>query len=130
MGVIQVFVALALAHLIADFPLQTEWVYQLKLRSRWGLVVHVTLHLAMTMLLLRISGQDALLLLILGVSHYGLDWLKMQHPFRPHAVGFAMDQMLHTLILFMLAMLWQSLPTPHIPHPEWREEGILGKLGV
>ncbi len=109
MGVIAVFAGLVLAHLLGDFPLQTEWLYQIKVRSRWGLVIHVAVHLALTVLVVRIGGRDALLLLILGVTHYGLDWLKMAISFRPHAVGFVLDQVMHTLILVTLALLWPHL---------------------
>ncbi|MCI0398497.1 MAG: DUF3307 domain-containing protein, partial [Chloroflexi bacterium] len=67
---------LLLAHLIADFPLQTNRIYALKIRSNAGIALHVGIHLAVTILLLKNALADWLLLLILAVSHFTLDWLK------------------------------------------------------
>lgn len=123
MGAIPVFVSLALAHLLADFPLQMEWLYQLKLRSRLGLVVHVAFHLLMTLLLLRLRLGDMWLLVVLGGTHYVLDWGKMRTTFRLQAPAFVLDQGLHAIILALLATRWPTL-TPRLPL-DWAFAGVV-----
>lgn len=46
------FLKLFLAHLIADFVLQFEELYQLKVRSLWGHILHVLIHGVVSLLLL------------------------------------------------------------------------------
>lgn len=35
-----IFDRLLLAHLLADFPFQTNWIYAQKLKSIWGVILH------------------------------------------------------------------------------------------
>lgn len=63
------FFILLLAHLLADFPLQTNRIFRLKVTSNAGLALHVLIHVAMAALLLRQPAQHLNLLLALGVAH-------------------------------------------------------------
>jgi hypothetical protein len=38
--------ALVLAYLIADFPLQANWIYRFKVRCAAGLALHAAIHTA------------------------------------------------------------------------------------
>ena len=49
----QLFATLLLGHLIADFPLQTDWVVQFKKRHITGLALHASIHVGVTALLIR-----------------------------------------------------------------------------
>ncbi|MCI0579078.1 MAG: DUF3307 domain-containing protein [Chloroflexi bacterium] len=94
---------LLLAHLIADFPLQTNRIYALKIRSNAGIALHVGIHLAVTILLLKNALADWLLLLILAVSHFTLDWLKLRCAHRLQSPSFLLDQVAHVVILVAIA---------------------------
>lgn len=100
------FWTLALAHLIGDYPLQTDRLVRLK--RRWdGLLLHVAIHLALMLLL---SGRDSLRiwpqLLALTAIHYAVDTLKNIETNRwPHVVilPYFLDQLLHILSLYFVA---------------------------
>src|SRR5690606_27510716 len=76
-GSMTTFLALWLAHLLADFPLQTNRVFRLKIASNAGLALHVAIHLLMTVLLVQQPARHLSLLLVLGVVHFLIDWTKL-----------------------------------------------------
>ena len=108
------FLALLLAHLLADFPLQTNRVFRLKISSNSGLAVHVLIHLVMTALLLQRPGQHLDLLLGLGVAHFVTDWIKVRFPGEPQWPGFIMDQLAHLAAILFFAW-WQPDVTAVLP---------------
>jgi hypothetical protein len=111
------FATLLLAHLIADFPLQSNFVFRLKTRSPAGLLLHVGLHLLILCLLLVDPWRYWPALLFLGVSHYTIDWLKVKRPSSPEWPAFLLDQAAHIAVLAIIA-LWQ----PNMilqPMPDW-----------
>ncbi|MCC6607290.1 MAG: DUF3307 domain-containing protein [Anaerolineae bacterium] len=101
------FLALWLAHLLADFPLQTNRVFRLKIASNAGLALHVAIHLLMTVLLVQQPARHLSLLLVLGVVHFLIDWTKLRLPGDPQWPGFLLDQLAHLVSLGLLA-LWQG----------------------
>ncbi len=100
------FLALWLAHLLADFPLQTNRVFRLKIASNAGLALHVLIHLLMTALLVRQPASHLSLFLALGLVHFVIDWTKLRLPGDPQWPGFLLDQLAHLVSLGLLA-LWQ-----------------------
>ncbi len=106
--------ALLLAHLIGDFPLQTNRIFRWKLQSNLGILLHVVIHLLVTALLLQEPEQFWLLLVWLGVIHFGIDWLKLRIPVRHQAPGFVIDQMAHLISLLGLAMAFPEARS-HLP---------------
>lgn len=100
---------LLLAHVIADFPLQTNQIFRWKMQSNLGILLHVAIHLAVTALTLRHSLSMWRLLLLLGVIHFGIDWLKLRIPVRRQTPGFIIDQLAHLLSLVYLAMMFPNL---------------------
>ncbi|MBK8900639.1 MAG: DUF3307 domain-containing protein [Anaerolineaceae bacterium] len=100
------FLALLLAHLLADFPLQTNRIFRLKVAGNAGLVLHVLIHILTTALLVRRPASHLDLLLVLGVVHFLIDWIKLRFPHDPQWPGFLLDQLAHLLSLGLLA-LWQ-----------------------
>ncbi len=99
------FLKLILAHLIADFILQFDKLYQLKVKSRVGHVFHAAIH-GLTSLLLalpylrdpRVWG----LILTLAVIHYFQDLLKYHlQKERPQStcIFFSVDQVFHVLFI-------------------------------
>lgn len=97
------FLALLLAHLIGDFPLQTPWVFAWKKRGIGGLFIHILLHVGVAFVLVQDGGRFWRLWLILGTAHFVVDWFKLHLAFRPAWVGFLLDQVVHVTILGFLA---------------------------
>ncbi len=100
------FSYLLLAHFLADFPLQTNAIYQWKVRSFWGVLIHSFLHLlCMVALFLRNLPQVWIPLGILFLLHTLQDHLKVRigaekvNTPRP----FILDQVLHYLWLGLAA---------------------------
>jgi hypothetical protein len=97
---------LYLAHLLADYPLQTDRMVELK-RTWSGLMLHVFVHL-LTMLLLVGSLRSFLWLpiLILTVTHYLIDTLKNAIArLRPAWIrgSYVFDQVLHLISVVAVA---------------------------
>ena len=101
------FIKLFLAHLIGDFLLQSNtWVIhreENKVASKY-LYFHVLLHFVVTMILLWDFRYWKIALIIM-VSHYGIDLLKMYTTplFKNKSIPFFMDQILHVIVLYCCA---------------------------
>lgn len=123
-----VFWMLVLAHLIGDYPLQTDWLVSVK-RNWWGLSLHVGVHL-LVLLILAGSALPSLwpYLVTLAVIHYCIDafknWLSSV---RPQWVNgpYIFDQFLHLLSLIGIT-LWianrldpSALASRLFLSPEW-----------
>jgi hypothetical protein len=100
--------ALLLGHLIADFPLQTSWIYRYKTESWLGVVLHSAIHVLVTALLIRPLQATVPLLILLGILHFITDFTKSRLPAKRQSPGFLIDQFIHGLVLFLLAKLWQG----------------------
>lgn len=94
---------LLLAHLIADFPLQLNWVFQLKHRHWAGLLLHAAIHAMTTAVLLRNPFVHWPIPTTVCVVHFAFDWLKIRIDFKPLSIAFILDQMAHWLVLILLA---------------------------
>ena len=116
-----VFWMLMLAHLVADYPLQPDWMVQAK-RTWRGLTLHVGVHLAM-LLILAGTGRSAFwpFLLALAAMHFAIDafknWLGRV---RPDAVSgpYILDQFLH-LISLLLVAVWITAAVPADAIPQY-----------
>ncbi len=101
------FTKLFLAHLIGDFLLQpNRWVVHKeanKVASKY-LYFHVLLHFVVTMILLWDFSYWKIALII-TVSHYGIDLLKLYTSplFKNKNIPFFIDQMLHIIVLYCSA---------------------------
>ncbi|MFC2149443.1 DUF3307 domain-containing protein [Candidatus Auribacterota bacterium] len=99
------FLRLILAHLIADFPLQTDNIYRLKIKGHLGLFLHSLIIFFVSLLfvlpLLKLPVVWILLILIMA-THYLIDWLKVRYSkqlkLRSVFWGFILDQVLHVSI--------------------------------
>jgi hypothetical protein len=98
---------LILAHLIADFPLQTNGIFRLKHRHWAGVLLHAAIHGAVAAILLQDPfARWPMLVTLVGV-HFTIDWLKLRIDFRLKSLGFILDQITHGLALLLLAT-WPS----------------------
>lgn len=97
-----IFLRLVLAHLIADFPLQTDEIYRLKVKGQFGQFLHAFVIVAVSALFvapfLTIPSMWAVLAFI-GVCHYIIDNTKLIWNDRIKDKwlfwGFLLDQALH-----------------------------------
>lgn len=109
-------IVLILAHLIADFPLQTNTIYHLKKESVVGILLHSGIHALMAFLLTGLRWDLWYVWLFLWVTHALTDWAKLNYKSPKQWVGFLIDQFIHLLILFIIA-IWQ--PGLSSPLPDW-----------
>lgn len=104
------FWPLLLAHLIADYPLQSDWMVQAK-KSLPGLTLHVAVHLWALLIILNVClpfAWRATLPTVLAVVilHFGIDaWKNMFNRRWPRWVigGYLQDQTLHVASLLLVA---------------------------
>ncbi len=112
------FWILFLAHLIADYPLQTDWMVRAK-RTWSGLTLHVTIHFV-TMLVLVWPATRFIWpqLLALAGLHFAIDAFK--NYLATHKPGWVVgpyffDQFLHLVSIWMVATWIMSSPPPVSP---------------
>ncbi|MCA9945472.1 MAG: DUF3307 domain-containing protein [Ardenticatenaceae bacterium] len=103
------FLALLLAHLLADFPLQTNRIFRLKIAGNLGLALHVLIHIVMAAVLIQQPGQHLDLLLILGLAHFVTDWIKVRFSSNPQWPGFVLDQLAHVAAILLLSIVWPGV---------------------
>lgn len=97
---------LFLAHLVGDYPLQSEWLIENK-RSLWGLSLHTAIHLALMLLVVGAASAEVWpKILVLALIHFLLDLTKSRLFSRwPEQATFhyVADQILHILSIFLVA---------------------------
>jgi hypothetical protein len=97
---------LLLAHLIGDYPLQSDWLVENK-RTWWGLTLHTAIHLAVTLLILgAVSAEAWPKVFVLILVHFLLDLAKtaMVDLWSKHiGLQYAVDQVLHVVSIFLVA---------------------------
>ncbi len=105
------FWTLGLAHVVADYPLQTDGLVRVK-RHWAGLLLHVVIHFLMMLLL---SGRHSLIiwpqLVVLTAAHYAIDAFKNFESRRwPRIVvrPYVLDQLLHIVSIALVAAWIQS----------------------
>jgi len=110
---------LFLAHLIGDYPLQSEWLVEHK-RSLWGLSLHTAIHLAVTLLVLGSASAEAWpKILLLIFFHFLLDLTKSSLLSKwptYAALQYVVDQVLHIVSIF-LAARWIERDLPAVLMP-------------
>ena len=106
---IYLFTTLLLAHLIADFPLQTDLIFRLKNKNWMGVALHASVHVVVTGLLLPNSFSAWPLLAALGFLHFLCDWTKLRCQSNSQASIFLLDQTAHVIVLLLLAGLFVGI---------------------
>ncbi len=112
------FFVLLLAHLLGDFPLQTNRIFKMKLANKRGLSLHIAIHVITAAVLIENWWLHWPLLLVLGIVHFLTDYIKirLQKPGKPLTVGFILDQIAHILAIVVFAW-WQ--PNVQSILPQW-----------
>ena len=102
---LNIFVCLLLAHVLSDFVFQSNLIYKLKTKSKYGLYLHVTMSFVLSFLLCMPFSFNFFFLLWLvavTISHYFIDKIKLffqRNIIKKELVHFFIDQSLHILIL-------------------------------
>lgn len=119
-----IFIRLIAAHLIADFLLQTDRVFQIKVKYKWGVLLHGSIVGVVTALALLPYFQYPLIvvLFLIGfVLHIFQDKAKILYNFqieRNNLWTFLLDQLLHFLVLAVISFGTMNLDIPSYPGPE------------
>ncbi|WP_312337274.1 DUF3307 domain-containing protein [Anaerospora hongkongensis] len=99
------FLYLLLAHYLADFPLQSDFLASMKGKNNYLLLCHVLIYSLLVGAVLDFLGIYALWkLALLIVSHAVIDYWKCHYAPKDTALtsGLYIDQTLHVLILLIL----------------------------
>lgn len=112
---IELFLCLWLAHLVADFVLQTSDSCSSKAESHWR-SIHQYIHAGIVFALSWLMSFDLRFwwcALIIGALHLCIDVWKSYR--KEDVIWFSLDQLLHLLVLIGVAWLWTSMYEWHIP---------------
>jgi len=116
--VLETAIALAFGHSLADFLMQTDEMVRHKTRPH-VLLLHICIVTAVSWAALGFPLAPLLLILV-AVSHFGIDWLKLRHGsgnFGP----FVIDQAAHLAMILLAAALfpgaWAAGLWAHGPGP-------------
>ncbi|HTL47707.1 MAG TPA: DUF3307 domain-containing protein [Verrucomicrobiae bacterium] len=105
------FLKLYLAHLIGDFILQFEELYRLKVRSVWGHLLHVLIHVLVSLIIIYpYWHQPSIWFFILGLGtvHFIQDVIKYTTQKKIPAYTFPLfviDQIFHGLVVSSVMLL-------------------------
>jgi len=103
------FYRLLLAHIIADFPLQTNQIFKVKTNTEWGVLIHTLIVLIFSVLFTfpyLESPKVIIILLVIFLSHTVIDKLKMEYSNKTKNQSIRillLDQALHIAIIAVLA---------------------------
>lgn len=111
---------LLLAHLFADFPLQTNGLAKLKKSSLTGVFIHVMIYMVVTALLLQDPFHYWPLVLGLTAAHFIIDAGKTICKLKSEVYCFILDQGLHFATVAFAAYLahqyWSPAPVGILPN--------------
>ncbi len=102
------FYRLLLAHIIADFPLQTKQIFKVKMNTQWGVILHTLIVLIFSVLFAfpYLEGSKVIIiLLIIFLSHTVIDKLKLEYSKKTNNQSIKiliLDQVLHIAIIAVL----------------------------
>jgi hypothetical protein len=119
------FLALLLAHLVGDFPLQPGWIVKNKSKQTWPLLCHGIIHLLLAWASLLFYASIAplslfnqLIVLAYVLAHLLIDRLKYRLTARKTLADnwktFLLDQLLHLVILAFVAVLLTGAPASEL----------------
>jgi len=102
------FYRLLLAHIIADFPMQTSQIFKVKANTEWGILIHTLIVLIFSILFTFPYLEDTkviIIIIIVFISHTVIDKLKMEYSKKTKNQSIRillLDQALHIAIIAVL----------------------------
>ena len=115
----EIFWRLLLAHLLADFTLQTDYINKAKRKSHLGMILHVSIHVIVSIIFIydylnvswfkfldfKIKGY--LILVLLSFIHFIVDetrvYLVKNLNYRDNTFNFLADQFMHFYFIFLFS---------------------------
>ncbi len=114
------FTTLLLAHLFADFPLQTNGLAKLKKERLAGVFLHVLVYIVITAWVIHEPLHYWPLILGLGIVHFLIDALKTHCARTLETFYFVIDQCLHVssigIATFFALRWWAESPQSRLPY--------------
>ncbi len=114
------FWLLLLAHFIADFPLQSDEIFALKSKYKWGVLPHILISFITNLIIAfpYLSFKSFWLAVVFLVSvHFLLDWSKilLTHKFLSDSLFiFLLDQLFHIFFIWLACYNLFDIPSPDI----------------
>ncbi|HOJ92627.1 MAG TPA: DUF3307 domain-containing protein [Dictyoglomaceae bacterium] len=122
------FLRLFLAHLLADFPLQSNLIFRYKKQTKYGILLHTSIYLIISLLLSfpYLKYPEAIIfILFLFFVHTLIDLKKMNRSIRSNndnIKNFIIDQLEHIISISLVFLL------PISKNPEYLGTKILGGI--
>jgi hypothetical protein len=129
-----IFYQLLLAHLIADFPLQFNELFKLKVKSKWGIVLHCVIVGVIAGLFLFpyiFAPQMWLAIIVLTVSHFIIDYVRIDFSSKTQSDNlwmFLLDQFCHIAIVWLVSLMLISIHSPPLTIPDFIKVIIYNKV--
>lgn len=104
------FYRLLLAHIVADFPLQTKRIFNIKMNSEWGVILHTAIVLIFSIFFTFPYLEDPKYVMILSIiflSHTVIDKIKLEYSKKINNQSlriFLLDQILHIATITVLTV--------------------------
>ena len=102
------FYRLLLAHIIADFPLQTSQIFKIKMNTQWGVILHTLIVLIFSLLFAFPYLENLrviIIIIIIFATHTIIDKIKLDYSKKNTNQDikiFLLDQFLHIAIIAVL----------------------------
>ncbi|MBO7417744.1 MAG: DUF3307 domain-containing protein [Bacteroidaceae bacterium] len=122
----ELFLSLVLAHLVADFVLQTGKTCKDKKERNWRSPYHYV-HALIVFGLAWLVSWDVCFwwgALVIGFSHFAVDMFKSYH--EENVKWFAADQLLHLAVLALISWIWISEYRWNLPFCVTTKEVTMG----
>jgi len=109
------FYRLLLAHIIADFPLQTKQIFKVKMNTEWGVLLHTLIVLIFSILFAFPYLEAPKVIMVLWViflSHTVIDKIKLEYSKKNANQDikiFLLDQFLHISIIAALSFNFEKI---------------------
>lgn len=115
------FWRLLLAHVLGDFPLQTDTIYYLKARTKSGCFLHGMVFIILNLMLgWPYLGNKVILIFLIsiGLIHAIIDRMKVvyknRYPLGETIITFLSDQVIHIVILAIIIPFKNKIPSPEV----------------
>lgn len=115
---------LYLAHLLGDYPLQTNWIYKIKHKSTEGGLVHILVIfacLAVCLFPYLVFPSVWFLMITISVLHFIQDSIKVKMKSKYVLRGYVVDQILHLVVstlawsIFIYPILYKTNEIEALP---------------
>jgi len=106
---------LLLAHIIADFPLQTKQIFKVKMNTQWGVLLHTLIVLIFSILFAFPYLENLrviIIIIIIFATHTIIDKIKLEYSKKnanQDIKVFLLDQFLHISIIAALSFNFEKI---------------------